>query len=69
MKIKEVDLNEVFSYNHNQNLPMNKNRKKFFKKMNKEDEIIKYMKKYVNGGITTRIKRRIKRKLKQILQK
>lgn len=69
MKIKEVDLDKAFSYNHNKNLPMNKNREKFFKKINKEDDVIKYMKKYIRGGIITRIKRKTKRALKKILQK
>lgn len=59
MKLEKVDIDEAFSYNHSRNEPMNPNRKKFFRKINKDDEIIKYMKKYIRVGIVTRIKRKI----------
>lgn len=66
MKLKEVNIEEAFSYNHNQNEPMNKNRKKFFRKIDKEEDIIKYMKKYIKGNLIIRIKGKVKRILNKI---
>lgn len=59
MKYEEIDLDLAFSYNHNENLPINKNREKFFRKMNEGKKIIPYMKKYSKESIFKRIKRKV----------
>lgn len=69
LKFKEIDIERAFSYNHHNNEPMNKNRRKFFKKIDRDDNVIKYMKKYIKGGIITRIKRKYKRSLSKIIKR
>lgn len=58
---KKIDLELAFSYNHNKNVPMNEKRTKFFKKVNKYGNVIKYMQKYSKIRIYKRILGKVKR--------
>lgn len=66
---QEINIDEAFKYNHNKNVPINKNRDKFFEKMNKGEDIIYLMKKYSKDPISLTIKIKIKRLVKKILNK
>lgn len=68
---KETNFKEAFMHNHYENIPIHKNRDKFFKGISNgtinETNIIKYMKKYTKRPLYTRILGKIKRVLKKIL--
>ncbi len=73
MEYKESDLDLAFSYNHHENLAQSKNRHKFFNgissgKIN-QNNIIKYMKKYVKIPLYKRVLRKGKRIIKKITRK
>lgn len=57
---EEVNLDLAFSYNHNTNIKPNKNRKQFFRDLNKNKSVINLMRKYTKVPIIKRIIRHIK---------
>lgn len=67
-ELQEIDIKEAFKYNHHTNGIPNKNRDIFFKLVKDgkitENNIIKYMKKYINDKMIVRILRKIKKLLK-----
>ena len=71
MMLKSVDTQIAFNRNHYKNVPMHKNRNKFYTgisngKIN-ETNILKYIKKYGKDSILKRIKRKIKSIIKKII--
>ena len=71
MMLKCVDIQTSFNNNHNKNVPMHKNRNKFYTgisngKIN-ETNVLKYIKKYGKDSILKRIKRKIKSVIKKII--
>lgn len=71
--LKEVDTNLAFSYNHHQNVPIHKNRDKFFKEISNgtinETNIISKMNQYTNSSLTKRVVRKSKAILNQLLNR
>lgn len=69
---KEVDTELAFSYNHHENVPVHKNRDKFFKGISdgtiNETNIIKYMNLYTRRPLPKRILGKCKSILKNILK-
>ncbi len=65
--LKEVEINLAFSHNHHKNVVENKNRNKFFRKVDEATSIIKLMQKYSRKKLTTRVKNKIKRCIKKII--
>lgn len=69
---KEVDTELAFSYNHHENVPVHKNRDKFFKGISdgtiNETNIIKYMNQYTKRPLHKRILSKCKSILKKILK-
>lgn len=69
---KEVDTELAFSYNHHENVPVHKNRDKFFKGISdgtiNETNIIKYMNQYTKRPLPKRILGKCKSILKNILK-
>lgn len=68
MMLKNVDTKVAFNYNHHRNVPMHKNRDKFYKgissgKIN-EKNILKYIKKYGNDTLINNLKKIIKKIIK-----
>lgn len=64
MKCKKVDKEKAFSYNHNSNVQMNKNRQKFFDNLD-NIPIIENMKKCIKVSIMERVFRKIKKIVKR----
>ncbi len=66
--LKNIDINKILKYNHFSNVPIHRNRKKFFKGIENniidENNIIYYMNKYTKDTSLLRIKRRLKKILK-----
>ena len=71
--LKEVDTNLAFSYNHHQNVPIHKNRDKFFKEISNgtinETNIISKMNQYTKSSLTKRVVRKSKAILNQLLNR
>lgn len=71
--LKEADTEQVFSYNHHCNVQPHKNRDVFFKGISdgiiNENNIIKYMNKYVKGPLYKRVINKSKRVVKKIIKK
>ena len=71
--IKKVNTEKAFMHNHHCNVPVHKNRDKFFEGISNstinETNIIKYMKKYTKRPLYRRVLGRIKRIIKKILGK
>lgn len=69
---KEVDTELAFSYNHHENVPVHKNRDKFFNGISdgtiNETNIIKYMNQYTKRPLHKRILGKCKSILKKILK-
>lgn len=69
---KEVDTELAFSYNHHENVPVHKNRDKFFNGISdgtiNETNIIKYMNQYTKRPLPKRILGKCKSILKNILK-
>lgn len=66
---EKIDINEAFKYNHNKNVPMNKNRNKFFKEMNDGKNVIYLMNKYSKDPLGLTIKIKLKKIIKKVLKK
>lgn len=71
--LKEVDTNLAFSYNHHQNVPIHKNRDKFFKEISNgtinETNIISKMNQYTKASLTKRVMRKCKNIIKKIIKR
>ena len=71
--LKEADTEQVFSYNHHCNVQPHKNREVFFKGISdgtiNENNIIKYMNKYVKVPLYKKIINKSKRVVKKIIKK
>ena len=66
MKYKKIDKKIALSYNHNTCVPPNKNRRKFFNKLSKNDgNLIKYMKKYSHRSFIQRVKGKLNKIIKK----
>ena len=61
LSFKPIDVDLALSYNHATNSPMHPKREKFFKVVNQEGNVIKYIKKYTKPSLWRRIKRKLKR--------
>ena len=71
--LKEVNTELAFSYNHHCNVPIHKNRDKFFKELENgkinEKNIIKYMNKYSENSLYKKVLGKGKRIIKKIINK
>ena len=71
--LKEADTEQVFSYNHHCNVQPHKNREVFFKGISdgtiNENNIIKYMNKYVKVPLYKKVINKSKRVVKKIIKK
>lgn len=71
--LKEADTEKVFSYNHHCNVQPHKNREVFFKGISdgtiNENNIIKYMNKYVKAPLYKRVINKSKRVVKRVINK
>lgn len=70
---KEVDTNLAFSYNHHQNVPIHKNRDRFFKEISNgtinETNIISKMNQYTKSSLAKRVVRKCKNIIKKIIKR
>lgn len=70
---KESNLEDAFKYNHHENIPVHKNRDKFFEGISNgtinETNIIDYMNKYTKRPLYKRILSKIKRLIKKVIGK
>lgn len=64
MKLKEIDIDVAFSYNHHINVKENKKRNKFFRKIDENESIISLIQKYSKKTVLSKIKNSVKRYLK-----
>lgn len=69
MNYYEINKELAYSCNHYKNVPVNKNRDKFFEKIDSEKSIITLMKKYSKVSIISRIKRKIGSIIKKMIKK
>lgn len=60
MKLQEIDIGVAFSFNHHKNVKENKNRNKFFKKLDTTKSIISLMQKYSKQTLLSKVKNKIK---------
>ena len=71
LELKKVDTQLAFSYNHHKNVPVHKNREKFFEGISSgtinENNIIKYMNQYTADAFYKRVLRKLKRIIKKVL--
>lgn len=65
-KLKEVDIDLAFSYNHHENVKQHPKRDDFFKELETSKSVIELMKKYTKKSLMEKIKNRIKRYLKSM---
>ena len=72
MEYQKTDLELAFKYNHYSNLPINKNRFKFFVKIHdgeiNENNIIENLKKYTKRPLYKKVFRKIKRCIKKVIK-
>lgn len=68
MEYKEVDKELAFSYNRHSNVPMHKNRQKFFENLDKMP-VIKNMQKCIKVSIIKKVLRKCKRIIKKIIKR
>ena len=68
--LKEVNTNEAFSYNHHRNVPMHKNRNKFYEGISNgsinETNVLDYMYKFTKVSCIKMLVIKIKRKMKKL---
>lgn len=67
LETKEIDKELAFSYNHCKNIPMHKNREKFFRQLHKKT-IISNMADCIKMPFKNRIKQKVKKVVRKILK-
>ena len=73
IKLKRIDTDLAFNYNHNKNIPMHKNRNRFYEGISNgsinEKNILDEMEKYTKENILQKIAKKTKKIIKKIIKK